>query len=118
MRRLASVLLATLITAATVTVATTAVTLGTAGPAAAAPVVNLTAPPMGWNSWNRFGCNINESLIRATADAIVANNLDDLGYVYVNIDDCWMASTRDSQGRLQANATRFPSGIRATADYV
>lgn len=85
---------------------------------AAAPVVPITAPPMGWNSWNRFGCNIDENLIRATADAIVANNLDDLGYVYVNIDDCWMASTRDAQGRLQASPTRFPSGIRAVADYV
>jgi alpha-galactosidase len=85
---------------------------------ASAPVVNLTAPPMGWNSWNRFGCNINESLIRQTADAIIANNLDDAGYRYVNIDDCWMASTRDSQGRLQAHATRFPSGIKALADYV
>ena len=86
--------------------------------AAATPVVALTAPPMGWNSWNRFGCNIDENLIRATADAIINNNLDDVGYRYVNIDDCWMASTRDSQGRLQAHATRFPSGIRALADYV
>jgi alpha-galactosidase len=85
---------------------------------AATPVVALTAPPMGWNSWNRFGCNIDENLIKQTADAIVANNLDDLGYRYVNIDDCWMASTRDAQGRLQANATRFPSGIKALADYV
>lgn len=78
----------------------------------------ITAPVMGWNSWNRFGCNINEGLIRGTADAIVANNLDDLGYRYVNIDDCWMASTRDGQGRLQPHPTRFPSGIKALADYV
>ncbi|NGY64375.1 hypothetical protein G7043_36230 [Lentzea sp. NEAU-D13] len=78
----------------------------------------ITAPVMGWNSWNRFGCNINESLIRATADAIVANDLDDLGYRYVNIDDCWMASTRDGQGRLQPHPTRFPAGIKALADYV
>jgi alpha-galactosidase len=90
----------------------------TAAPAAAAPIVQLTAPPMGWNSWNRFGCDINESLIRGVADAIVANNLDDLGYRYVNIDDCWMASTRDGQGRLQPHPTRFASGIRALADYV
>src|SRR5262245_25853923 len=108
-----SALLATIVTASAVIVA-----LGSAGPAAAAPVVSLAARRMGWNSWNRFGCTINESLIRATADAIVANNLDDLGYVYMNIDDCWMASTRDAQGRLQAHATRFPSGIRALADYV
>jgi alpha-galactosidase len=94
------------------------VTVAPPRPAAAAPVVSLTGPPMGWNSWNRFGCDITESLIRGIADAIVANNLDDLGYRYVNVDDCWMASTRDAQGRLQANATRFPSGIRALADYV
>jgi alpha-galactosidase len=85
---------------------------------AASPVVNLTAPPMGWNSWNKFGCNIDENLIKQTADAMVANGLASLGYVYVNIDDCWMASTRDGQGRLQAHATRFPNGIRALADYV
>lgn len=85
---------------------------------AAEPVVPITAPPMGWNSWNRFGCNIDENLIRQTADAIIANNLDDVGYEYVNIDDCWMASTRDSQGRLQPHPTRFPNGIKALADYV
>ncbi len=85
---------------------------------AGAPVVPITAPPMGWNSWNRFGCNIDENLIRQTADAIIANNLDDVGYKYVNIDDCWMASTRDAQGRLQAHPTRFPSGIKALADYM
>jgi len=114
MRTLAKCLLAVAIA-----VPASAVALATAAaPAAADPVVQLSAPPMGWNSWNRFGCNINESLIRGVADAIVANNLDDLGYRYVNIDDCWMASTRDGQGRLQAHATRFQSGIRALADYV
>jgi alpha-galactosidase len=85
---------------------------------AATPVVALTAPPMGWNSWNKFGCNIDENLIKQTADAIVSNGLRTLGYAYVNIDDCWMASSRDAQGRLQAHPTRFPGGIRALADYV
>ncbi|GIF64576.1 alpha-galactosidase [Asanoa ishikariensis] len=95
-------------------------TLVATAPAASAatPVVPVTAPPMGWNSWNRFGCNIDENLIKQTADAIVANNLDDLGYRYVNIDDCWMASTRDAQGRLQPHPTRFAGGIKALADYV
>lgn len=78
----------------------------------------ISAPVMGWNSWNRFGCDISEGLIRATANAIVANNLDDLGYNHVNIDDCWMASTRDDQRRLQPHPTRFPDGIKALADYV
>lgn len=116
MRRIPVLLLATMLTAAA---ATAALEIRADNPAhAATPVVAITAPPMGWNSWNRFGCNIDESLIRATADAIIANNLDDVGYEYVNIDDCWMASTRDSQGRLQAHPTRFASGIRALADYV
>ncbi|MEV5703738.1 NPCBM/NEW2 domain-containing protein [Actinoallomurus sp. NPDC052274] len=85
---------------------------------AATPVVATQTPPMGWNSWNKFGCNINESLIKGIADSMVAVGLDRLGYKYVNIDDCWMAGTRDSAGRLQADPTRFPSGIKAVADYV
>ena len=46
-------------------------------------------PPMGWNSWNGFGCNVDEKLIRETADAMVANGMKDAGYQYVVIDDCW-----------------------------
>ncbi|GAA2326986.1 NPCBM/NEW2 domain-containing protein [Dactylosporangium salmoneum] len=90
-------------------------------PAAAAATPQpgpLTAPVMGWNSWNRFGCNIDENLIKATADAMVSTGLRDSGYTYVDIDDCWMASTRDAQGRLRPDPTRFPGGIAAIADYV
>ncbi|MEU7866312.1 NPCBM/NEW2 domain-containing protein [Dactylosporangium sp. NPDC049140] len=78
----------------------------------------LTAPVMGWNSWNRFGCNIDENLIKATADAMVSTGLRDSGYTYVDIDDCWMAGTRDAQGRLQPDPVRFPGGIAAIATYV
>ncbi len=53
-------------------------------------------PQMGWNSWNKFACNINENLIKQTADKIVEMGLDKLGYKYVNIDDCWNAVERDS----------------------
>jgi alpha-galactosidase len=73
---------------------------------------------MGWNSWNKFGCDINEDLIRQTADAIASSGMRDAGYRYVNIDDCWMARERDTEGRLQADPVRFPSGIKALADYV
>ncbi|MGI5290526.1 hypothetical protein ACQEVF_45380 [Nonomuraea polychroma] len=66
---------------------------------------------MGWNSWNRFGCNIDENLIKSMADALVSTGLRDAGYRYVNIGDCWMASTRDAQGRLQPRPTRFAGGI-------
>ncbi|WP_442788425.1 glycoside hydrolase family 27 protein [Dactylosporangium sp. NBC_01737] len=75
-------------------------------------------PPMGWNSWNTFGCNISESLIQQMADSIVSSGMRDLGYKYVVVDDCWMNSTRDSQGNLQANASRFPSGMKALGDYL
>ncbi len=75
-------------------------------------------PPMGWNSWNKFGCDIDENLIRETADAMVASGMRDAGYVYVNIDDCWMAKERDAAGRLQPDPVRFPHGIAAVADYV
>ncbi|TXG57441.1 hypothetical protein EZV62_018754 [Acer yangbiense] len=75
-------------------------------------------PPMGWNSWNHFHCQINENVIRETADALVSSGLSKLGYKYVNLDDCWGESNRDSQGNLVANKTTFPSGIKALADYV
>ncbi|MEE6262312.1 glycoside hydrolase family 27 protein [Plantactinospora sonchi] len=75
-------------------------------------------PPMGWNSWNTFGCNINETLIRQVADAIVSSGMRDLGYKYVVVDDCWMNPTRDAQGNLQANPSRFPSGMKALGDYL
>ena len=74
-------------------------------------------PPMGWNSWNHFGCNIDETLIRQTADALVDTGLRDAGYVYVNIDDCWHGE-RDADGFIHADGSRFPSGIKALADYV
>ncbi|CAN6173813.1 unnamed protein product [Urochloa humidicola] len=75
-------------------------------------------PQMGWNSWNHFHCKINEQIIRQIADAMVDNGLAKLGYQYINIDDCWAAYDRDSQGNLAANASTFPSGIAALADYV
>ncbi len=75
-------------------------------------------PPLGWNSWNTFGCDIDEQLIRDTADAMVASGMRDAGYEYVNIDDCWMAPERDDQGRLVPDPERFPNGIDALADYV
>ena len=74
-------------------------------------------PPMGWNSWNTFGCDIDESLIRETADAMVASGMRDAGYVYVNIDDCWHGE-RDADGFIQPDPERFPSGMKALADYV
>jgi alpha-galactosidase len=75
-------------------------------------------PPMGWNSWNTFGPDIHEDLIRETADAFVTEGLKDAGYRYVVIDDFWEADERDAQGRLVADPEKFPSGIAALAEYV
>jgi len=74
-------------------------------------------PPMGWNSWNKFACNVSEKLIRETADAMVASGMKDAGYEYVVIDDCWQVG-RDSLGFIIADPERFPSGIKALADYI
>lgn len=82
------------------------------------PLASSPTPPMGWNSWNKFGCHIDETLIRETADAMVASGMKDAGYQYVNIDDCWEAPQRDAEGNLTADPERFPHGIKALADYV
>ncbi|XP_048350850.1 alpha-N-acetylgalactosaminidase-like [Sphaerodactylus townsendi] len=88
----------------------------------------LKTPPMGWVPWESFRCNtdcqhdpddcISERLIKTMADRLAKDGWKELGYEYVNLDDCWAANERDSLGRLQANASRFPSGIKALADYV
>ncbi len=75
-------------------------------------------PPMGWNSWNHYGCNIDANIIKETADAMVSTGMKDAGYKYIVIDDCWMDSVRTASGRLQNNPKRFPDGIKAVADYV
>ncbi|MFN8206974.1 MAG: glycoside hydrolase family 27 protein [Bacteroidales bacterium] len=74
-------------------------------------------PPMGWNSWNKFACNVSEKLIMETADAMVASGMKDAGYQYIVIDDCWQVG-RDSAGFIFADPERFPSGMKALADYI
>ena len=74
-------------------------------------------PPMGWNSWNCFSCDVNEQQIRDMADLIVANGMRDAGYTYVNVDDCWQVG-RDADGNIVVDSVRFPSGIKALADYI
>ncbi|MEU4241856.1 glycoside hydrolase family 27 protein [Actinoplanes sp. NPDC026619] len=75
-------------------------------------------PPMGWNNYNAYGLDFTEELVRQTADAMVSTGLRDAGYQFVNLDDGWMAATRDADGNLRADPARFPSGIAALADYV
>jgi len=74
-------------------------------------------PPMGWNSWNKFACNVDERLIRETADAMATSGMKDAGYQYVVIDDCWHG-TRDSLGFIRPDPQRFPSGMKALAEYI
>jgi alpha-galactosidase len=80
------------------------------------PGLALT-PPMGWNSWNKFACDVDENMIRQQADAMVASGMRNAGYTYINVDDCWHGD-RDSLGFIHPDTKRFPSGIKALADYV
>ncbi|MGB2901604.1 MAG: glycoside hydrolase family 27 protein [Candidatus Acidiferrum sp.] len=97
-------------------VATSATLLAPAASAQTSATLAQT-PPMGWNSWNKFGCNVSDKLIREMADAMVSSGMQAAGYQYVNIDDCWQLS-RDASGTIVADPTRFPSGMKALADYV
>jgi len=75
-------------------------------------------PPMGWNSWNRFGVKIDEALVLETAEAMVTSGLRDAGYRYVVIDDGWMASERDRNGNFVADPEKFPAGMKELADRI
>ncbi|GGP65150.1 glycoside hydrolase family 27 protein [Saccharothrix coeruleofusca] len=109
---------ALLAAAALVVAGAAAVTTTAAAPAQALENGVARTPPMGWNTWNTFGCDINEQLIRQTADALVANGMAARGYRYVVVDDCWFDPDRDAQGNLRAHPTRFPSGMKALGDYL
>ena len=74
-----------------------------------------TTPPMGWNSWNHYRCNVSDALIRAQADAMLSSGMKAAGYQYVNIDDCWEGE-RDTNGYIHPNS-KFPD-MKALADYV
>ncbi|MBC7876718.1 MAG: glycoside hydrolase family 27 protein [Anaerolineales bacterium] len=76
-------------------------------------------PPMGWNSWNTFGHNISETVVRETADALISTGLKDCGYNHIVLDDCWSVKDgRDKNGDLIADPEKFPNGMKALADYV
>ncbi len=72
---------------------------------------------MGWNSWNYFGCNVSDAIIRNMADVMATNGMKAAGYQFINMDDCWQVS-RDDHGVIVADPVRFPYGIAALADYV
>jgi alpha-galactosidase len=93
-----------------------AVSLAASGDEPGADRLALT-PPMGWNSWNRFHCEVDEAVVRAAADALVSSGMRDAGYRFVVVDDCWQGE-RDAEGRLLPDKERFPAGMKALADYV
>lgn len=74
-------------------------------------------PPMGWMSWNLFGANISDQLIREMADVMVEGGYRDAGYEYIFIDDCWQGG-RDNRNNIIPDQKKFPNGIKAVADYV
>jgi alpha-galactosidase len=74
-------------------------------------------PPMGWNSWNKFNCDVSEILIMQMADAMVSSGMKDAGYEYIVIDDCWQIA-RDENGEIVADKDRFPHGMKYVADYI
>ncbi|MCX6335372.1 MAG: glycoside hydrolase family 27 protein [Bacteroidia bacterium] len=74
-------------------------------------------PPMGWNSWNKFHCDVSENLIMGIADAIVSSGMRDAGYEYVVIDDCWQVA-RDENGEIVVDLERFPHGMKFLSDYI
>ena len=74
-------------------------------------------PPMGWNTWHEFGCNVSDELVRGAADAMASSGMKDAGYQYIVIDDCWQVK-RDEHGNIVPDPQHFPNGIKALADYV
>ncbi|KAH8701996.1 alpha-galactosidase [Talaromyces proteolyticus] len=77
-------------------------------------------PALGWNSWNAFGCDVSETKLMTAANEIVSTGLKDLGYEYVNIDDCWsVKGGRDNvTDRIIPDSEKFPSGINGTAQKI
>jgi len=101
------------------TISTGGASGGNAPDGGASPPGALAAtPPMGWISWNKFGGGITDTLVRGIADAMVSSGMQAAGYQYINIDDMWQASSRDTSGNIAPSSSKFPNGMKALADYV
>ncbi|GAA1967951.1 ricin-type beta-trefoil lectin domain protein [Kitasatospora viridis] len=118
-RTLRALLTATTLTAAVLAGAPLA-GAAPAQPAAAPshPALLAATPPMGWNDWAHYQCDMNEQTITANADALVSSGLAAKGYTTVTVDDCWMTAQRDSGGHLVADATKFPHGMAWLGSYL
>ena len=73
-------------------------------------------PQMGWNTWNKFGCNINQDLIKNSIDEFINSGLVDAGYKYINLDDCWQKD-RSPEGIILPDYDTFPDGIEPLVKY-
>jgi alpha-galactosidase len=82
------------------------------------PPPPATTPPMGWDSWDAFGCSVDQSDIVQVANWLVATGLRNAGYRYVIVDDCWYAPTRSANGSLRPNTSKFPNGMRWLGWYL
>ena len=78
----------------------------------------LNGPTMGWSSWNTYGVNINENLIKRQADAMVSKGLKDVGFDHINIDDGYFGGRDKTDGHLLIHKTRFPNGLKPIVEYI
>lgn len=83
-----------------------------------ARVKDTPTPQLGWNSYNAYSCNPNETIIKENAQGLIDTGLAALGYQYVTPDCGWNAPGRDSQGRLQWDTKLFPSGGQGIGNYL
>lgn len=106
-------------------------TILTAAPAGAVPADVVSAavvppngdnlaptPPMGFNNWARYECDVSEAVMVRNADALVSTGLAAKGYDTVTVDDCWMTTSRDANGNLVADPVKFPHGMKWLGDYL
>ncbi|GAA1994095.1 ricin-type beta-trefoil lectin domain protein [Catenulispora subtropica] len=89
-----------------------------AAPAQTSAATLAPTPPMGWNDWAHYQCSVTEQIVTANADALVSSGLAAKGYTTVTVDDCWMATSRDSSGHLVADSTKFPHGMAWLGTYL
>lgn len=78
----------------------------------------LPLPFMGWISWNSVEGNISEEIVRKAVALFKDKGLVECGWNTIMLDDLWHASTRADDGSPRPDATRFPNGMKAVADYV
>ncbi|KJA20043.1 glycoside hydrolase family 27 protein [Hypholoma sublateritium FD-334 SS-4] len=108
-------------TSSTTSTAPSVTLTGIAATAPTTPPSTLTGklPALGWNAWNAYGCNINETKILAAADQFVSLGLKAVGYEYINIDDCWALMARDATtGRIVPDPTKFPNGLESISTQI